>query len=313
MHNSRANRQKRRHELKVDLKRNYDLYLMVVPAVVVIFIFNYIPMYGIQIAFKNFKPIKGIWDSTWVGMKWFERFFNTSYFETLFTNTLLLSLYSLLVAFPIPILLALLLNQFRSEKVKRTLQTVSYAPHFISTVVMVGMLTIFLSPSSGLYGHMARALGFEADNLLGMSGAFRSIYVWSDVWQHTGWDSIIYIAALSAIDPQMYEAATLDGATRMQKIWYLEIPMLMATVSILLIMRVGNLMTVGFEKVYLLQNNLNVSTSEVFATYVYKVGLTGSPQYSYSAAVNLFSTMINLVMLTTCNFVVRKLSQTSLW
>ena len=313
MHNSRANRQKRRHELKVDLKRNYDLYLMVVPAVVVIFIFNYIPMYGIQIAFKNFKPIKGIWDSTWVGMKWFERFFNTSYFETLFTNTLLLSLYSLLIAFPIPILLALLLNQFRSEKVKRTLQTVSYAPHFISTVVMVGMLTIFLSPSSGLYGHMARALGFEADNLLGMSGAFRSIYVWSDVWQHTGWDSIIYIAALSAIDPQMYEAATLDGATRMQKIWHLEIPMLMATVSILLIMRVGNLMTVGFEKVYLLQNNLNVSTSEVFATYVYKVGLTGSPQYSYSAAVNLFSTMINLVMLTTCNFVVRKLSQTSLW
>jgi len=299
--------------LKVDLKRNYDLYLMVLPAVVVIFIFSYIPMYGVQIAFKNFKPVLGVWNSAWVGLKWFQRFFNTSYFQTLFSNTLLLSLYSLAATFPIPILLALLLNQFRSDKVKRTLQTVSYAPHFISTVVMVGMLTIFLSPSTGLYGHLSRALGFTPDNLLGSSNAFRSIYVWSDVWQHSGWDSIIYIAALSAIDPQIYEAATLDGASRLQKIWYLEIPMLMATVSILLIMRVGNLMTVGFEKVYLLQNNLNVSTSEVFATYVYKVGLTGSPQYSYSAAVNLFSTMINLVLLTTCNFVVRRLSETSLW
>ena len=206
MYNKRAARQSHMRGFKLDLKRNYDLYLMVLPAVVVIFIFNYIPMYGIQIAFKNFKPITGIWDSAWVGLKWFNRFFNTSYFETLFANTLLLSLYSLVAAFPIPIILALLLNQFRSEKVKRTLQTVSYAPHFISTVVMVGMLTIFLSPSNGLYGHLARALGYEPDNLLGMAGAFRSIYVWSDVWQHTGWDSIIYIAALSAIDPQLYEA-----------------------------------------------------------------------------------------------------------
>ena len=303
----------KKRPLRRDLKRNYDLYLMVIPAVIAIFIFNYLPMVGVQIAFRNFKPARGIWGSPWVGMKWFERFFNTNYFSDLFFNTLFLSLYSLAATFPIPIILAIILNQYRSQGFKRILQTVSYAPHFISTVVMVGMITIFLSPSTGLYGHLTRAMGGTPQNLLGSADAFRSIYVWSDVWQHSGWDSIIYLAALTSIDPPLYEAATIDGATRMQKIRHLELPLLLPTICILLIMRVGNLMTVGFEKVYLLQNNLNVRTSEVFATYVYKVGLTQSPQYSYSAAVGLFSTLINLVLLTSCNAVVRKLSDNSLW
>lgn len=296
-----------------ELKNNYDLYLFVLPAIVSIVLFNYLPMYGVQIAFKNFRPVLGITGSEWAGFKWFARFFNSAQFGSLLSNTLVLNFYLLATTFPLPILLALLFNQFRSQHVRKTLQTVSYAPHFISTVVMVGMLTLFLSPTSGLYGNIARAMGYTPGNPMGEAGLFKSIYVWSDVWQHTGWDSIIYIAALSAIDPQLYDAATVDGASRFQKILHVEIPALLATASILLIMRVGNLMSVGFEKVYLMQNNLNISSSEVISTYVYKIGLRGTAQYSYAAAVGLFNNVINLVLLTVCNSVTRKLSGSSLW
>jgi putative aldouronate transport system permease protein len=296
-----------------ELKSNYDLYLFVLPAVVSIVLFNYLPMYGVQIAFKNFRPVAGIAGSEWAGFKWFIRFFNSAQFGSLISNTLVLNFYLLAFSFPLPILLALLFNQFRSQHIRKTLQTVSYAPHFISTVVMVGMLTLFLSPTSGLYGNIARALGYTPGNPMGEAGLFKSIYVWSDVWQHTGWDSIIYIAALSAIDPQLYDAATVDGASRFQKILHVEIPALLATASILLIMRVGNLMSVGFEKVYLMQNNLNLSSSEVISTYVYKMGLRGTAQYSYAAAVGLFNNVINLVLLTACNSVTRRLNGSSLW
>lgn len=298
---------------KQEMCENWELYLFVLPAVAMIILFNYLPMYGIQIAFKNFRPVKGIWGSDWVGMKWFNRFFASAQFGSLLYNTLILNFYSLLVSFPMPILLALLFNQFRNQQIKKTLQTVSYAPHFISTVVMVGMLTIFLSPTSGLYGNICRLLGKTPGNPMGTASLFRDIYVWSDVWQHTGWDSIIYIAALSSIDPQLYDAATVDGANRYQKILHIEIPALLTTASILLVMRVGSLMSVGFEKAYLMQNGLNISTSEVISTYVYKMGLTGTPQYSYASAVGLFNTIINLVLLTLCNTVTRRLNGSSLW
>lgn len=296
-----------------EIRTNYELYLFVLPAVVTIILFNYLPMYGVQIAFKNFRPIVGIWGSDWVGLKWFARFFSSAQFESLISNTLVLNFYLLFCTFPLPIVLALLFNQFRNPRIRKTLQTVSYAPHFISTVVMVGMLTLFLSPISGLYGNLSRALGLIPGNPMGDAGLFKGIYVWSDVWQHTGWDSIIYIAALSAVDPQLYDAATVDGASRFAKIRHVEIPALLATASILLIMRVGNLMSVGFEKVYLMQNNLNLSSSEVISTYVYKMGLRGTAQYSYSAAVGLFNTIINLVLLTVCNGVTKKLSGSCLW
>ena len=296
-----------------ELGQNYELYLFALPAVVSVLLFNYLPMYGVQIAFKNFRPMQGIWGSQWVGLKWFERFFDSAQFGSLMSNTLLLNFYLLLVTFPLPIMMALLFNQFRSPRVRKTLQTASYAPHFISTVVLVGMLTLFLSPTRGIYGNLARAFGVLPGNPMGEAGLFRSIYVWSDVWQHTGWDSIIYIAALSAVDPQLYDAATVDGANRYQKILHVEVPALLATASILLIMRVGNMMSVGFEKVYLMQNSLNQSTSEVISTYVYKVGLTKTAQYSYSAAVGLFNTVINLILLTVCNTVTRRVSGNGLW
>lgn len=298
---------------KREMYENWDLYLFVLPAVVSIILFNYLPMYGIQIAFKNFRPIQGIWGSKWVGWKWFSRFFASAQFDSLMINTLALNFYSLLVSFPLPILLALLFNQYRSPRLKKTLQTVSYAPHFISTVVMVGMLILFLSPSNGLYGSLCRAFDIQPGNPMGEANLFRHIYVWSDAWQHTGWDSIIYIAALSAIDPQLYDAATVDGANRYQKILHIEIPALLSTASILLIMRVGSLMSVGFEKAYLMQNGLNISVSEVISTYVYKMGLTGTAQYSYAAAVGLFNTIVNLILLTVCNTVTRKLNGSSLW
>lgn len=295
-----------------ELKENYELYLFIVPAVAMVLVFNYLPMYGIQIAFKNFRPIQGIWGSAWVGLKWFNRFFSSAQFWPLITNTLLLSIY-LLATFPLPIILALLFKQYRSKRIQNVLQTVSYAPHFISIVVMAGMLNLFLSPSRGIYGNVVRLFGGIPGNPMGDAKLFRSIYVWSDVWQHIGWDSIIFVAALSAIDPALYDAAMVDGASRFQRIIHIEIPSLLPTASILLIMRVGSLMGIGFDKVYLLQNSLNLSTSEVLSTYVYKLGLTGTPQYSYSAAVGLFSTVINLILLTLCNTITRKLNGSSLW
>ena len=296
-----------------EMNENWELYLFVLPAVIAIVLFNYLPMYGIQIAFKNFKPIQGIWGSAWAGFKWFDRFFSSAQFGSLMYNTLALNLYSLLVSFPLPILMALLFNQYRNPRVRKTLQTVSYAPHFISTVVLVGMLLVFLSPTSGLYGNICRLFGNKPGNPMGEARLFRHIYIWSDAWQHTGWDSIIYIAALSAVDPQLYDAATVDGANRYQKIVHIEIPALLSTASILLILRVGSLMSVGFEKAYLMQNGLNISASEVISTYVYKIGLTGTAQYSYASAVGLFNTVINLILLTLTNTITRRLQGTTLW
>ncbi|MFD1137111.1 MULTISPECIES: ABC transporter permease subunit [Paenibacillus] len=284
---------------------------MLLPAVILLLLFAYIPMYGIVIAFKDYSPALGIEGSPWAGLKYFEKFFNSYQFDTTIKNTLILSLYSL-ATFPIPIMLALMINQMRENRFKRFFQTVTYMPHFISTVVMVGLLLILLSPSTGLIGHIYRLFGAEAPNLMGSPGLFSSVYVWSDVWQHTGWDSIIFIAALSAVSPSLYEAATMDGASRWQKIWYIDLPMLMPTAVTLLILRVGSLLGVGFEKVYLMQNNLNISSSEVISTYVYKIGMLSS-QYSFSSAINLANTIINFILLIMVNEISKKYSKNSLW
>ena len=296
------------------ISRNWGLYLLLLPALVLLILFAYKPMYGVVIAFKNYKNSLGILGSPWVDplFKNFQRFFNSYQCGATIRNTLRLSLYSLAVGFPIPIILALMINQITAMRFRRTFQTILYLPHFISTVVMVGLLLIWLSPSSGLVGAFYRLLGKEAPNVMTSASGFPSIYVWSDVWQHSGWDSIVFLAALSSIDPTLYEAATVDGATRWQKMRYIDLPLLMATACIMLILRAGNLMNVGFEKVFLMQNDLNMSTSEIIATYVYKMGLRNS-QYAVSTAVNLFNNLINFGLLLLVNCITRKLGETSLW
>ena len=296
------------------ISRNWGLYLLLLPSLVLLSLFAYKPMYGVVIAFKNYKNSLGILGSPWAEplFKNFQRFFNSYQCEATIRNTLRLSLYSLAVGFPIPIILALMINQITAMRFRRTFQTILYLPHFISTVVMVGLLLIWLSPSSGLVGAFYRLLGKDAPNVMTSASGFPSIYVWSDVWQHSGWDSIVFLAALSSIDPTLYEAATVDGATRWQKMRYIDLPLLMSTACIMLILRAGNLMNVGFEKVFLMQNDLNMSTSEIIATYVYKMGLRNS-QYAVSTAVNLFNNLVNFVLLLLVNCVTRKLGETSLF
>ena len=296
------------------ISRKWGLYLLLLPSLVLLILFAYKPMYGVVIAFKNYKNSLGILGSPWAEplFKNFQRFFNSYQCETTIRNTLRLSLYSLAVGFPIPIILALMINQITAMRFRRTFQTILYLPHFISTVVMVGLLLIWLSPSSGLVGAFYRLLGKDAPNVMTSASGFPSIYVWSDVWQHSGWDSIVFLAALSSIDPTLYEAATVDGATRWQKMRYIDLPLLMSTACIMLILRAGNLMNVGFEKVFLMQNDLNMSTSEIIATYVYKMGLRNS-QYAVSTAVNLFNNLVNFVLLLLVNCVTRKLGETSLF
>ena len=304
----------KRHQLAVSIRRNWGLYLLLLPALTLTICFAYIPMYGILIAFKDFKPSLGITGSLWADpwFKYFLKFFKSFQFSTTIRNTLLINLYSLVVGFPLPIFLALMINQMRAKRFKKIFQTITYMPHFISTVVMVGIILLFLSPSSGVIGNIYSLFDVNAPNLMANAAAFPSIYVWSDVWQHIGWDSIIYIAALSSVDPTLYEAATVDGANRWQKLLHIDLPMLIPTAAILLILRIGNLMSIGFEKVYLMQNDMNLSTSEVIATYVYKIGII-SAQYSYSAAINMFNTIVNFILLIMVNLVLKRVCKQSLW
>jgi len=294
------------------IKNYYQLYILVLPAVIIIFLFNYIPMYGVQIAFREFDPTKGFAGGEFAGLKYFIKFIKSFQFTDLIKNTFLLSFYSIIAGFPVPIILALIINQIKNSKVKKFIQTVSYMPHFISVIVLVGMLSIFLSPSSGIIGHIYRSLGLEAVNFMGATKYFRFIYVFSDIWQHSGWNSIIYIAALSAIDPNLYEAAEVDGASRWQKLVMIDIPSLIPTIVILLILNSGNILNIGFEKIYLMQNSMNLPVSEVISTYVYKIGIM-SNQISYSSAIGLFNTLINFIFLITVNFISKKISDISLW
>ena len=294
------------------IKSNIPLYVLLFPSIILLIMFAYIPMLGLVIAFKDYSPANGILNSPWAGFKYFTQFFNSVQFGTTMMNTLKISIYSILVGFPLPILLALLCNQLRTGKFKKVFQVTTYLPHFISTMVMCGMIILFLSPNSGLIANIFKSLGWTMPNLLSKPDSFAGVYVWSDVWQHIGWDSIIYLAALSAIDPTYYEAATMDGASRMQKILNIDLPLLLPTAMILLILRAGSLLSIGFEKVLLLQNPLNLAGSEVISTYVYKVGMLNF-QYSYSTAIGLFNTVVNLIILLSVNWFSKRYTKTGLF
>lgn len=300
------------HLQKRKIKSNIPLYVLLFPSIILLIMFAYIPMLGLVIAFKDYSPANGILNSPWVGFKYFTQFFNSVQFGTTMMNTLKISIYSILVGFPLPILLALLCNQLRAGKFKKVFQVTTYLPHFISTMVMCGIIILFLSPNSGLIANIFRTLGWTMPNLLSKPDSFAGVYVWSDVWQHIGWDSIIYLAALSAIDPTYYEAATMDGASRMQKILNIDLPLLLPTAMILLILRAGSLLSIGFEKVLLLQNPLNLAGSEVISTYVYKVGMQNF-QYSYSTAIGLFNTVVNLIILLSVNWFSKRYTKTGLF
>ncbi|NOU74905.1 ABC transporter permease subunit [Paenibacillus sp. LMG 31458] len=292
--------------------RNWQLYVLLIPVIAYFVIFEYTPMYGVQIAFKDFIAKKGIWGSPWVGFKHFQRFFDSYFFWRLLKNTLGISLYQLVVGFPVPILLALMINEVRQAKFRKFVQTVTYAPHFLSTVVLVGLIFIFLNPNTGLVNHFLELFGLKSISFMIEAGWFKTIYVFSGVWQQMGWSSIIYLAALSGIDPQQHEAAKVDGANRLQRIWHVNIPGILPTIVILLILQMGSLMGVGFEKVFLMQNNLNMDSSDVISTYVYRSGILGA-QYSFSAAVGLFNSVVNFILLISVNFISRRLNETSLW
>lgn len=297
---------------KKSLRRNWDLYLLILPILVFFFVFSYMPMYGIIIAFKDYVAAKGIWGSPWVGFAHFQRFFESIYFERTIKNTLGISLYSLVVGFPMPILLALMINEVRHLPFKRTVQTVTYAPYFISQVVMCGMIIIFIRPDAGFINMLLKAMGHEQIAFIIEPSWFKTIYVWSGVWQNTGWGTIIYIAALAGLDQQMYEAAQIDGANKIQKIWHITLPCLMPTAILLLIMNCGSLMSVGFEKVFLLQTPLNMEASDVISTYTYRAGMIDA-NYSYSAAIGLFNSVINFVILFIVNQISKRASSISLF
>ena len=303
----------KRQNLWKRMKKCYMLYLFLLPAVLMIAVFCYAPMYGVLMAFQNYSPSKGITGSSWVGLKWFRTFFNMPRFWQIVKNTLTLSIYSLIAGFPIPVILALMINSVRNSKFQKVTQTVTYMPHFISVVIMGGMLTTFLSQRSGFLSHILTFLGAPDDAFyMGDAKAFPHLYVWSGIWQDMGWSSIIYLAALAGVDQSLHEAAKVDGATKLQRIWHVDIPAIVPTMIILLIMSVGSIMSVGYEKVFLMQNDLNSTVSEVISTYVYKIGLK-QQQYSYSAAIGLFNNGINFVLLVVVNKVSKKLSGSSLW
>lgn len=305
---------RRKKSLYLRILENYQLYLFLLPAMLYLLIFHYFPMAGIVIAFKDFRPSEGFFGSPWVGMKHFIRFFNMPMFKVIIKNTLTLSLYSLAAGFPLPIILALALNSCPSLRFTKIVQTVTYAPHFISTVVLVGMINIFFAPSFGIVGNTLRKLNLLEGPLLVLNEAawFPHLYVWSGVWAHLGWNSIIYLGALAGVDQELYEAADMDGANRLQKILHIDLPAILPTIVILLILDTGSIMNVGFEKVFLMQNATNLSTSEVISTYVYKTGI-GQGNFSLATAIGLFNSVINFIILVLVNSIARKLGEISLW
>jgi putative aldouronate transport system permease protein len=285
--------------------------MMLLPMAVII-IFSYGPMFGVQIAFKEFRARDGIWGSPWIGFTHFQNFFNSYQFQRVVTNTLGISLYGLIAGFPIPIILAILVNESLHPRFKKGVQLVTFAPHFISTVVMTNMILMFLSVYGGPVNNLIASLGGERIDFMAKPQFFKSIYVWSGIWQGMGYSSVIYIAALSGIDPALYEAATIDGAGKFQKILYIDLPGIAPTIVILLILNCGHIMSVGYEKILLMQNGLNMAASDVISTYVYRMGLENA-QYSFSAAVGLFNSVVNALLLVLVNQAARKLGETSLW
>ena len=289
-----------------------ELYLFCLPGIIITLIFQYWPIYGVQIAFRDYSFRRGIWGSEWVGLTHFIRFFESPYAWQIIANTLILSLYSLVAGFPIPIILALMLNSFRHKRYGKAIQMITYAPNFISVVVISGMLILFLSPRVGVFNKLIGLFGGEALNLMGMGSAWRHIYVWSGVWQGMGWGSVIYLAALAGVSPELHEAAIVDGATKFQRVLHIDFPSILPVTVMLLILSFGSIFSIGFEKAYALQNSLNLSVSEIIPTYVYKMGILNGDM-SFSTAIGLFNSAVNAVLLITVNSVSRRLSGNSLW
>ena len=295
-------------------RKNYQLYLILLLPLLYFVIFHYVPMYGAQIAFRRFLAVEGILGSPWVGLDFFVKFFQSFQFGRVVGNTVGISVYTLAAGFPVPILLALMLNNSSLPRFRKTVQMVTYAPHFISTVVLVGLILQFLSPRFGAINQLIKALGMEPVLFMGEPGFFKSVYVWSGVWQNAGWGTIIYLAALAGIDPTLHEAAIVDGASKLQRTVHIDVPGILPTAIIILILNMGQLMNVGFEKVFLMQNALNLQASEIIQTYVYKIGIAASlPNYSYGAAIGLFNSVINFVLIVIVNGIARRVGDTSLW
>ncbi|WP_199621181.1 ABC transporter permease [Paenibacillus alkalitolerans] len=294
-----------------DFILNKYLYLMMIPVIAYYVIFHYAPMYGAIIAFKDYTPMKGVLGSDWVGFKHFQDFFGSFYFWRILKNTLLISIYSLLFEFPAPILLALLINEVRHQLFKRVVQTITYMPYFISLVVICGMITDFTN-SDGLINTLLTQFGYDGQAMLQKPGLFRPIYILSEIWQKIGWESIIYIAALMSIDQEQYEAARMDGAGRIKQMLYITLPGIMPVITILFILRMGNLLNVGFEKIILLYNPVTYETADVISSFVYRVGLLEFG-WSFSSAVGLFNSVINLILLISANYISRKVNESSLW
>ena len=308
-----------RYDLNRSLRRNWSLYLLVIPGILYFLIFLYWPMYGVVIAFKDFSPSKGILGSPWAKVrgvqdvfKHFKNFFSSIHFERTMRNTVLISLYNLAVGFPVPLILAILMNELQNRKFKQVVQTVTYLPHFISTIVLCGMLWIFMRSDTGLFNILRAKMGLPSINFLNESKYFKTIYVLSGVWQNAGWGTIIYMATLSSLDTQMYEAAMIDGASRPQTVWFITLPCLMPTAIMLLILDCGSFMSVGFEKVFALQTDLTLEVSDVISTLVYRKGIQET-SYSFSSAVGLFNSLINCFLLLTVNFISGRVANISLF
>ena len=302
----------RKGNLKTKLLNDWQLYVLILPGVIYFIVFHYVPLYGIQIAFKDFKVSKGIVDSAWVEFDNFKTFFNSYYCGRLIINTLLLNVYSLLWSFPVPVVLALLLNRIKQERFKKFTQTVIYIPHFISTVVMAGMLYIFLSPETGMINRLINALGGQSIYFMAEAGWFRTVYIASGIWQSAGWGTILYIAALTGVDQEVYEAATLDGASVMQKIRHIDIPSILPIAVMMLILECGKIMGGDTQKALLLQTKSNTVTSDIIGLYVYNVGL-GQAKYSYTAAIGLFQNLIGFVMIVVVNTISKRVSSVSMF
>ena len=296
----------------LSVKRNWFLYLMLSVPITYVIIFKYLPMAGIQISFRDYRVVDGMFKSPWAGMKYMNMFFDSPNFWPVLKNTIILSAYNIALSFPFAVIFAVMVNEVSHTKFKKAVQLVSYAPYFISTVVLVAMVMDFANLRTGLFNQIIGVFGIDPINFFGEAKYFRSLYVWSGVWQTTGYSAIIYIAALTSIDPTLYEAAKIDGATRLQKIRYVDIPCLKPTIIILLIVSVGQIMNLGFEKAFLMQTPLNRDTSEIIATYSYKIAFE-SGQYSFSTAIGLFNSVVNMILLLSVNRISKKLTETSLW
>ncbi len=307
---------RRRSAFWVDVRRDWRLYMFLLIPIAYIVLFAYVPMAGIQIAFRDFSARRGMFASEWIGFQKFLEFFESFYFKRIISNTLILSAYSILFSFPFPIIMALVMNCLRSRKLRNVCQTITTLPHFISVVVLVGMMFQFFNSRNGIYGNIAHAVtGAYPSDPFASPGNFRHFFIWSGVWQNFGWNSILYLAALTAVDPELHEAATIDGASRFQRVKHIDFPTILPTIVIMLILRTGSVMTIGFEKVYLMQNDMNLSTSEIISTYVYKVGLSadGATDFAYSTAIGLFNSVVNMLLIITVNRISDRVSGNSMW